>query len=188
MSKPIQNYFPNTSGGVQEYINNDGDTVLNLGQEPESFDPGDASDYTLNADNSLTISDQDLADSVTVGETIVIDIMGVQTRVVVGEIDSANGTITINGDQSTLFTDISADVANTSIITLEESATFTGVADFAKGLVVVNPNGATNPLDLITVITMTVDQYEALDPLATPPGPGWDPYTLYLLSEDPITT
>lgn len=176
MARQIQTHFPNTSGGVQEYNNNDGDTILNLGQEPELFTP-DAGDYTSNTNNNLVINNDDLANSVSVGDTIQIDIDGVLTDVVVGEVDSAAGTVTILGDQSTLNTDI-AGGTNVSVSTLFEQAVFEGVAE---GLSIVNPNGTTNPLHLVQLVTMTTDQYEDMG--FTP-----DDNTLYFLSEDPITT
>ena len=176
MSKDIENYFPNTSGGVQEYNNNNGETVLDLGQVPQDFTP-DAGDYSLNADDNLVISNDDLANTVSVGDVIEIDIDGTITEVVVGEVDSAAGTITILGDQTALNADIGAGT-NVSVSTIFEQAVFEGVAE---GLSIVNPNGVTNPLHLVNLVTMTVDQYE--DSGFTP-----DPNTLYFLSEDPITT
>ena len=176
MSRDVTQYFPNTSGGVQEYNNNDGDTVLNLGQEPEEFTP-DAADYMTNPANNLIINDSDLANSVAVGDVIQIDVDGVLTNVIVSEVDSAAGTVTIDGDQSALVMAIGSGT-NVSVSTIFEQAVFQGVAD---GLRVVNSNVPLNsPIDLITLETMTVDDYE--DASFTP-----DPNVLYLLSEDPIT-
>ena len=106
-----------------------------------------------------------------------------------GNITDASGDLGLNMTTGEHLTYNNNDVANTSTTTplyhLENGASDYIVVDYTQ---LTDPTQNTLPRQTTRVVTMTVDQYETLFPDIGGVGRQPDQNTLYLLSEDPITT
>ena len=106
-----------------------------------------------------------------------------------GNITNAAGDLGLNMTTGETVTFNNNDVANTNstgpLFHLENGAADYIVVDYTQ---LTDPTQNTLPRQTTRVVTMTVDQYETLFPDVGGTGRQPDRNTLYLLSEDPITT
>ncbi len=174
MAAHITTFYPDLTR-TQTIESPGGEVVVDTGRESMTVTTP-SGEFSVNTGGALVIMNQDLSESVRVGDVVTLNIDGVLTDLTITDVDSTTGIVITNGDAATEALIDAA--ANVSIVTVQEEAVFHGVS---TGLFIDNTNTVpTDDINAINLVTMTVDQYE--DAGFTPAED-----TLYFLSEDPIT-